>query len=151
MKIKHGSRRTVFIFKNRVFKIPSIRTWVAFIRGINENLEERYWYSADGSRKHNPDRTWDYDLPLAEIYWADRFGFVVCMERVDTSFLDYNGDIKSELEEKILSDMEGIKKWAKGLRVYDDIKIENVGYRGDKMVLLDYGYFGGTPDCYIGN
>lgn len=29
--------------------------------------------------------------------------------------------------------------------------IENVGYRGDKMVLLDYGYFSGTPDWYIGN
>lgn len=151
MKIKHGSRRTVFICKDRVFKIPSIRSWVSFVRGINENLEERYWYSSDGSRKRDPKRLWDESLPLAEIYWADRFGLIVCMERVDTSFLDTNGEIVSQKKEDVLKDMESIKSWAKGLGFYDDIKPENVGYRGDRMVLLDYGYFGGTPDWYIGN
>ena len=106
---KHGSRRTVFIFKNRVVKIPRLKSWVSFIRGINENLEERYWYSADGSRKSDPNKPWDRNLPLAEIFWADRFGFFVVMERVDTIC-----STEQQLPQSVQRDLDSIKKWATG-------------------------------------
>ena len=147
-QIKTGSRRIVFLFGKRVYKIPNFRCWVSFIRGIEENLEERYWWSADGSRKREPNRPWEFPN-LAEIYWADRFGFLLIMERLDTSFMA-GDEVEFEMITQIDSDIEKLKKWAKGYRFYPDIKPNNVGYRGDKLVLLDYGFYGGTMDCYIG-
>ena len=84
MDIRVGSRRIVFRTKRRVFKIPRFTRWVSLIRGINENLEERYWFSADGSRRRNPSQKWTVSQ-LAEIHWADRFGLLVVMERVDVT------------------------------------------------------------------
>lgn len=148
-QIKSGSRRIVFLIGKYVFKIPRFTRWVSFIRGIEENLEERYWWSADGSRKREPKRPWDYALPLAEIYWADRFGFLLIMERLDTSFMV--GDcVKSEFAEKLNEDIISLKRLNSGYDYLNDIKPNNVGYRGDRLLLLDYGYFGGTMDCYIG-
>ena len=131
-------------------KVPALTRWVSFIRGIEENLEERYWWSADGSRKREPNRKWDQQLPLAEIYWADRFGFILVMEKVDTSFMIDEETVSPELKDKVQADLDKIKSWAKGFRFFDDIKLQNVGYRNNQMVILDYGYFGGSLDCYIG-
>lgn len=144
LQIKSGSRRFVIIFKDRVYKIPKMTNWVSFIRGINENLEERYWWSADGSRKREPNAPWRHEH-LAEIFWADRFGFIVIMERLDTS-LTQDKIITKQVER----DFNEIKEWAKGYRLADDLNLRNVGYRGEEMLILDYGYFGGTMDCYIG-
>ena len=66
MDIRVGSRRIVFRTKRRVFKIPRFTRWVSFIRGINENLEERYWFSADGSRRRNPSQKWNTEISTGE-------------------------------------------------------------------------------------
>ena len=150
-KIKQGSRRIVFLVGNRVYKIPSFRRWVSFIRGIMENLEERYWYSADGSRKRDPNRLWNPGLPIAEIFWADRFGFLVVMERLNTDFMqDDDLHIRPERLPKLDHDLCQLIEACKGYTFYKDISARNVGYRGDRLLVLDYGYAGGTMDCYIG-
>lgn len=138
IEVKHGSRRTVFLIGNKAFKIPSLKRYVSFIRGIEENLEERYWYSVDGSRKRNPNQEWT--IPnLAEIHYADRFGLLVVMERANTNkpfHFDY--------------DFKKLKEWTKSYNFHADINESNVGYIKDSLVVIDYGYFGGTMDCYIG-
>lgn len=139
MDIRVGSRRIVFRTKRRVFKIPRFTRWVSLIRGINENLEERYWFSADGSRRRNPSQTWTIPQ-LAEIHWADRFGLLVVMERVDVTArpASYQEDLRR------------LQDWAKGFSFAQDVNESNVGYRGTELVICDYGFFGGTRDCYIG-
>lgn len=150
IKIKKGSRRIVFLVNNKVYKIPNFFNWVSFIRGIEENLEERYWWSADGSRKREPKRKWNYNPPLAEIYYADRFGFLLIMERLDTSFFIDEQTISEEYRYKVLEDLQRLKERIRGFSFAEDLKLSNVGYKGDKLLLLDYGFFGGTRDCYIG-
>lgn len=147
-QFKSGGRRFVFLIGKRVFKIPKFTRWVSFIRGIEENLEERYWWSSDGSRKREPNRSWDHEH-LAEIFWADRFGFLVIMERLDTSFM-VGGEIEFEMATQLDEDLGKLRNWAKGLSFYPDIEPRNVGYRGGRLLMLDYGYFGGSMDCYIG-
>lgn len=150
-EIKKGSRRIVFLIGKRAYKIPNPKRWVSFIRGIEENLEERYWWSADGSRKREPKRPWNADLPLAEIFWADRFGFLVIMERLDTSFMNVdNLHIRSDRIKQVDQDLEHLIKRCDSFSFHKDISARNVGYRGDQLLVLDYGYFGGTNDCYIG-
>lgn len=150
INIKKGSRRIVFLIGNKVYKIPNILGWVSFIRGIEENLEERYWWSADGSRKREPKRKWSYDLPLAEIHYADRFGFLLIMERLETDFFIDENTISFNRRYKVLEDLQRLKERVQGFQFANDIKFSNIGYKGDKLLLLDYGYFGGTRDCYIG-
>ncbi len=135
--IKFGSRRTVFLVYNKVYKIPRFKRFVSFIRGITENLEERYWYSADGSRKRNT--VWSVPN-LAEIYYADRFGLLVVMERADTEMRPITYDI----------DYINLSNWASKFTFHKDFNESNVGYIRDKLVVIDYGFFGGTMDCYIG-
>lgn len=147
-QVKFGGRRIVFLIGQRAYKIPNFRRWVSFIRGIEENLEERYWWSADGSRKREPNRPWDHEH-LAEIFWADRFGFLLIMERLDTSFM-VGDEVDFEMVTQLGEDISVLRKWAKGFSFYPDIEPRNVGYRDGKLLLLDYGYFGGTMDCYIG-
>ena len=152
-KFVKGSRRNVFIFNNFVIKIPSFKRWVSFIRGINENLEERYWYSSDGSRKRGV--KWDRKFKLAEIYYADRFGFILIAEKLDTSFL-LNKDIYDDViidptkEEKFKLDLENLRDHFQDMAFHEDIEPRNVGYRGEELLVLDYGYSRSTMDCYIG-
>lgn len=142
-RVKCGSRRLVVLTKSRVYKFPLLRSWIQFIRGVTENLEERYWWSADGSRKRNPKRVWDGFRAenLAEIFWADRFGLLVIMERVDT---------ESRPPSYQLDCQELLARTLK-FNFADDFNAENVGYNKDcRLVYCDYGYFGGTLDCYLG-
>lgn len=148
-KIKSGGRRFVFLIGKKAYKIPKFTAWVSFIRGIEENLEERYWYSADGSRKRKPNEGWNQEIPLAEIYWADRFGFLVVMERLDTVFHEYY-NTSPHVQARVQDDIEKLIPQVKGFRFADDLKIENLGYRGNRLIFLDYGFYGGTMDCYIG-
>lgn len=150
IKIKKGSRRIVFLLRNKVYKIPNFLGWVSFIRGIEENLEERYWWSADGSRKRYPKKEWRYDPPLAEIYYADRFGFLLIMERLNTDFFIDEQTIHENYRYKVLEDLQRLKERVRGFSFAQDLKLSNIGYKGDKLLLLDYGYYGGTRDCYIG-
>lgn len=150
IKIKKGSRRIVFLLKDKVYKIPNFFNWVSFIRGIEENLEERYWWSSDGSRKRDPHAKWNHGIPLAEIFYGDRFGFLLIMERLDTSFFIDEQTISEECRYKVLEDLQRLKEKIRGFSFAQDLKLSNVGYKGDKLLLLDYGFFGGTRDCYIG-
>lgn len=139
IQVRSGSRRFVIIAKDKVYKIPKFTNWVSFIRGINENLEERYWWSADGSRKCTPKEPWRHKH-LAEIFFADRFGFLVIMERVDTHLF----------RESFLMDLKELQECVRHYTFSQDLKTNNLGYRDNTLVVLDYGYFGGTMDCYIG-
>lgn len=139
MDVRFGSRRFVICTKKRVYKIPRFTRWVSFIRGINENLEERYWYSADGSRKRNPKQERQHEN-LAEIFWADRFGFLVVMERVNTD----------SFPPSFQDDLGKLQEWSSRFSFGADVHEGNVGYRGNDLVICDYGYFGGMMDCYIG-
>lgn len=148
-QIKCGSRRTIFLIGKYVIKIPKFKSWVSFIKGICENLEERYWWSSDGSRKRNPKQLWNH-LYLAEIFWADRFGFIVVMERVSTFFIKEGEDIQDCYRSMFNKDMEKLIKEMKGYHFGSDIKPSNVGYSHGRLVLLDYGYTPATLDCYLG-
>ena len=143
MKIITGSRRLVFVFDNFVVKIPKATSWISFLYGVMENLHERYWFCADGiaattkeawmagQRKH-----------LARIYYSDRFGFFVIMEKAEVY---QTKNTKFKLAKKLLeSEFENTD-----LRY--DIKIGNVGERSDgTVVMVDYGYFASINWCYIG-
>lgn len=139
MKICYGSRRTVFLIGDRAYKIPRFKRFVSFIRGINENLEERYWYSADGSRKRCRSEKWNHKF-LAEIFYADRFGLLVVMKRADTKIRP----------ETYAADFLKLSNLTKSFSFHGDMNESNVGYVGNELVFIDYGYFGGTLDCYIG-
>jgi hypothetical protein len=140
MKIRRGSRRIVFVFKDYVIKIPNfINGWVSFIAGIRENLEERYWW--------NPNHKWE-QTTLAEIFWADRFGFIVKMERLDTT-LTADIEYRPKEDYKLLSDLYILKERWKSHSFVDDINLSNVGYRKDKLVIFDYGFFGGNADYIL--
>lgn len=141
MKIyaRAGSRRFVLIVNNKVIKIPKLSSWVSFIKGVTENLEERYWWSADGSRKRWPNRKWEHDF-LAQIYWADRFGLILIAKRLDT-------DLRPVCFEQ---DLEELKMRCKGFKFVEDAKPDNVGYDNGKLKFIDYGWHGGSADCYLG-
>lgn len=134
--IKRGSRRFVVLTKSLAIKIPRLDNWVAFIRGVNENLEERYWYCTESGSINRP---WNVNF-LAPIVWADRFGFIVVMKKVDT-------ESRPESYEK---DFAELKNKVKNFTFHRDMKPENTGYYDGSLVVCDYGYFGGTKDCYIG-
>ncbi len=150
MKIKTGSRRIVFIFKNKVVKIPKFTSWLSFILGVMENLHERYWWCADGHVRASTEWYSGSCDHLAKIYWADRFGLCVVMERVNT--LDH-------LEEpyQTCTDLEFLRcktileNRYKGLDIVNDIRPSNIGYCKDgRIVFADYGYFSGGNSSYLG-
>lgn len=147
MHIEWGSRRIVFVFKNFVIKIPKLTSWLSFILGIMENLNERYWWCADGVLE--PANDWYSDTSatnhLAQIYWADRFGFFVIMEKV--------GPLKDipDQADKFENAAKIIINRYKGLDIIDDIKPSNIGIRKNgRPVLIDYGYFKSINQTYLG-
>lgn len=138
-----GSRRFVILTKNYAIKIPIFWDWVAFIAGIRENLEERYWWcSESGVRRDNK---W-YHHTLARIHWASRFGLCNVMERCD---MDWHSDEHTEYE--MFKAMDELKKCSASLPFVSDMNVNNVGWTRDgRLVVTDYGYFGGCRDCYLG-
>ncbi len=137
-EIKKGSRRTVFIFDNIVIKVPRLKNWVAFIAGIRETLEERYWWCTESGVSD----TWD-TVFLARILWADRFGIILVAERCDPVI----DSTKFEYDLANLIVEHGVQSY----NFYADRKEANFGYTKDgRLVFIDYGYFGGTMDCYLG-
>lgn len=149
MQIKKGSRRFVFVFKNIVIKIPRLFPWISFVFGILENLHERYWYCADGYTKEKG--TWYDDTSsscnLACIHWADRFGFIVIMDKATTTWID---DIDRDNPE-FLQASKFLEERYKGLDIVFDIKPSNIGLLKDgRPVFIDYGFFSCTPQWYLG-
>lgn len=147
MHLISGSRRHVFIFDRVVVKIPRVTAWVDFVLGVMENLHERYWYCADGTVENRAE--WYAENTstnnLAQIFWADRFGLVVIMERV-TAFTE---DQVNTDEFKAAA--EFLKARYAGLNFINDLKPSNVGIRADgRIVSIDYGFFPGTASWYLG-
>lgn len=145
MKIRAGSCRIVFVMDNWVLKIPNIiNGWSGFIWGVQENLHERYWWSADGSCPPKTKEEWRHEF-LARIRWADCFGFFVVMERAD-SLEHYNG----EWNDDFWSKAKDSQFWGmQNLPGFDDHD-GNVGVTRDgRVVIIDYGYH--ARHHYIGD
>ena len=139
LSIKRGSRRIVFLTETRAYKIPNfLARWPSFLAGFLENLNERYWWSADGSRKRDPREPWRYP-GLAEIFYADRFGLLVVMRRAQQC---------EQYPEREVNDLIANNR---NLRYTTDNKPANLGYVDGKLVFVDYGYYGGLADCYLGS
>ena len=136
-----GSRRMVILIGNLAIKIPTLRSFVGMIAGFRENQEERYWWCSESGVQDS----WRHKN-LCRILWADRFGFFVVMERCKVLA---DG---SASEFQILQAITAISNRAlKDKWLGNDLKFNNVGIdsNGDP-VLIDYGYFNGMRDCYLG-
>lgn len=66
-EMRSGSTRVVFLVGGVAIKIPRPDCWRLFLHGLLANMQERLWSGQSPS--------------LARVIWADRFGFVVVMER----------------------------------------------------------------------
>lgn len=143
MKIKKGGSRIVFIGKEKVYKIPNfIDGWSNMIFGFVENLQERYWYTADGQKPDPESSHWKF---LAKIYYADPFGFLVVMERAMP--LTYDQYITHPYVIDFVKSLEGYN-------FHSDLKYKNLGWRplpsGDyEPVVIDYGFV--TSNLYMGD
>lgn len=132
-----GSRRWGFMAGSLVFKFPVLTNFVRMISGFREQLEERYWWCSEGGT-----HKWSYPY-LNRIIWADRFGFMQISERCNPVIDEPNFDLD-------FATMDA-KFNVKGLRCADDGYMRNFGYTADgRLVFIDYGYFGGMGDCYLG-
>lgn len=133
IKITKGSRRFVLLIAGYAIKIPRFTSWEGFICGIMENVTERYWYCGD-----NTVYKWKDEYPLAKIYWADRFGFIMIMKRCIV--------LTEELEEQYKDQIASVREWCKSMPFYSDIeyRIANLGLDNDRVVVIDYGYFDGN-------
>lgn len=138
MEFKSGSRRWVFLIGKYAIKIPRLASWLSFISGVRENLEERYWFDAGESPRR---KEWNYKY-MAKIHWADRFGLLMIMERVIPPKSVYQ--LKKDFERMV------IENDLVGLPLIEDNKADNLGYTKDgRLVFCDYGWFG-ARDRYIG-
>lgn len=140
-KLCHGSRRMVWLIGKWAIKMPTLRSFVGMIAGFRENQEERYWWcSESGAQKE-----WTHKH-LARVIWADRFGFFLIMERcrvlADGSASEFEIlQAITKISNQALKD-----KW-----LGEDLKFNNVGISPNgEAVMIDYGYFGGMRDCYLG-
>lgn len=140
-EICHGSRRSVLLIGKWAIKVPTLRSFVGMIAGFRENLEERYWWCAGGKAQ----KEWDHKH-LARIIWADRFGFFLIMERCRVLADGSASEFQILQAITTISNQSLKNKWLAG-----DLKFNNVGItaRGEP-VLIDYGYFNGMRDCYLG-
>jgi hypothetical protein len=152
MHLKKGSRRFVIVLKDRVIKIPRFTSWLPFVMGVVENLQERYWWCSDGYV--SPPSEW-YDANrstrnLAQIYWADRFGLCVIMERVQTlDHLETRGEVCMDPE--FLRCEAILRKEYSGMSFLSDLRPSNIGLRADgRVVFVDYGFFPCTPQWCLG-
>ena len=136
--VTSGNRRNVFLIGQYAIKIPTHKSFVEFTLGLIENLHERYWYSADG-RKHSFIKQIQTYPQHAGIHWADRFGFILIQERLDCNY-DNHPSFKIDYQ----------KLYEKYHKEYKDLKPQNTGYRGDELVILDYGYFDCLSAAYLG-
>lgn len=158
MRIKCGSRRIVFIFDNFVVKIPKLKSLKSFCFGVLENLHERYWWAGESGIS-----TWESSThqKLAKIYWADRHGLCVVMEKLpityryqspyDWSIIEIDDTTVSDPISLTHTEINDMAEFFSGMDIASDCKANNIGRRenGD-LVLLDYGYFNAINQMYLG-
>lgn len=122
MKIEHGVTRMVLIFKKYVIKIPTFREWRLFLHGLIANINE------GDAFKHLKSRD-----DLAKVYYYNKLGLFLIMERVVVCDNDECWSLLEILEEKYKND--GLKKF-----MMSDYKPSNWGRRTDgTLVKIDYG------------
>ena len=118
---KQGSTRIVFIFKNKVLKVPTIKSWCLFLHGLLSNINEGEVYNSTNRND------------LAKVYYYNKLGLFLIMERVTICSNEEALELLEILEEKYKNDT---------LRdfIMDDYKTSNWGRRQDgSLVKVDYG------------
>lgn len=118
---KQGTTRIVFVFKSKVIKIPTIKSWCLFLHGLLSNINE-------GEVYNNTNRN-----DLAKVYYYNKLGLFLIMERVSICSNEEALDLLEILEERYQDDT---------LRdfIMDDYKTSNWGRRQDgTLVKVDYG------------
>ena len=118
---KQGATRIVFVFKNKVVKIPTFKSWCLFLHGLISNINEGEVYN---HLKRND---------LGKVFYYNKAGLFLIMERVQIC------DNKECLEL-----LEIITETYKDdeLREFmlDDYKTSNWGRRTDgSLIKIDYG------------
>lgn len=120
LSISKGSKRlSILVFHKYCLKIPRPHSWHAFIKGIDDNLNEKIFYSTNFDR-------------LAPIYFS-LLGFINVMPYVkvmnDQETLEIWKDVVDSLEERNVRIM------------YKNIveeKTDSVGWLNGKVVAVDY-------------
>ena len=118
---KQGTTRIVFVFSNKVLKIPTFKSWSLFLHGLLSNINE-------GEVYNNTNRN-----DLAKVYYYNKLGLFLIMERVSICSNEEAFDLLVTLEETYQNDT---------LRdfIMDDYKTSNWGRRQDgTLVKVDYG------------
>lgn len=118
---KQGMTRIVFVFSNKVLKVPTFKSWSLFLHGLLSNINE-------GEVYNNTNRN-----DLAKVYYYNKLGLFLIMERVSICSNEEALDLLVTLEEIYQNDM---------LRdfIMDDYKTSNWGRRQDgTLVKVDYG------------
>ena len=118
---KQGTTRIVFVFSNKVLKIPTFKSWSLFLHGLLSNINE-------GEVYNNTNRN-----DLAKVYYYNKLGLFLIMERVSICRNEEALDLLEILEERYQDDT---------LRdfIMDDYKTSNWGRRQDgTLVKVDYG------------
>jgi hypothetical protein len=118
---KQGTTRIVFVFSNKVLKIPTFKSWSLFLHGLLSNINE-------GEVYNNTNRN-----DLAKVYYYNKLGLFLIMERVSICSNEEALDLLETLEEIYQNDT---------LRdfIMDDYKTSNWGRRQDgTLVKVDYG------------
>ena len=118
---KQGATRVVFVFKTKVVKLPTIKSWCLFLHGLLSNINEGEVYK-------NINRN-----DLAKVYHYNKLGLFLVMERVAICNNDESLSLLETLEEKYKNDT--LKDF-----MMDDYKTSNWGRRQDgTLVKVDYG------------
>ena len=118
---KQGTTRIVFVFSNKVLKIPTFKSWSLFLHGLLSNINE-------GEVYNNINRN-----DLAKVHYYNKLGLFLIMERVSICSNEEARDLLKTLEEIYQNDT---------LRdfIMDDYKTSNWGRRQDgTLVKVDYG------------
>lgn len=123
MRIEKGSTRIVFIFNKLVIKMPNLLVqYDHFLYGLLANINERKM-----SGKHKD---------LAKVFYGNKFGFILIMEKAEVISNDINWDKFKDSLFKIYQNDE--------LREFmlSDYKPSNWGYIQNRLVKIDYGKIG---------
>ncbi len=134
MQIKEGITRTVFVFKNKVVKVPTLNYgWEYFLKGLLANLREvKTWKTVCNYPEG------DRHLLLCPVSFCFPGGWFLIMPRADMERhqneirdLPNNGHTLDFVE-------SFYKKWFDA-DLDGDEKPDNFGYYQGRLVKVDYG------------
>jgi hypothetical protein len=114
--IKRGVTRTVLVFKHKVIKFPTVKTYKLFLQGIMANLVE-----GEFSGIHSD---------LARVLHYNKLGLFLVMERAEPVIMSKDV-LKRYLKHKYRSDI--LKDF-----LLSDCKPENWGYIDGRLKKIDY-------------